>query len=222
MKAAVRRVLDLFYPPKCVICQKLLSEDENGACKRCLLDLPLNTVPVPRGDFFDACCAPFWYRGTLRDSLLRYKFGGMQHYAVFYSEYLAASVQAHLSDRFDLISWVPIHPLRRLSRGYDQARLLAEETAKRLGAPCLRCLRKIRHNRRQSRIRDDSVRKANVKGAYQAVQPTRFQGKRVLLIDDILTSGATLSECAFVLRSAGAASVTAACAATARREDKES
>ena len=212
----VKWLLDLIYPPKCVLCGRLLQKDEENACPRCLLELPILTVLLDGGDFYSACAAPFRYEGKLRESILRYKFGGKRHYAQFYAEYLAASIRAQLGGKFDLITWVPISRRRRRERGYDQARTLAELTAKRLGCPCVQTLKKTKHNRRQSGIDSDEARRANVKGVYRAVKPERFAGKRLLLIDDIITTGSTISECAFTLRRAGASGVAAAVTAAAR------
>ena len=209
-------LLDLIYPPKCVLCGRLLKKNEEGACPRCLMELPILTQGLSGGDFYSAGAAPFRYEGTLRESILRYKFGGRQHYARFFADYLAAAISTHLSGQFDLVSWVPISRRRRFERGYDQARLLAEQTAIQLGMPCVQTLKKIRHNQRQSGIQDDAERRANVKGAYRAVHSERVQGKRVLLIDDIITTGATVSECAYTLRRVGAAGVVAGAVAAAR------
>lgn len=222
LRKAKTGLLDLLYPPKCPLCGKLLPEGEQTACRGCLLDLPILTVDPDCGEFLAACVSPFRYTGTLRESLLRFKFGGRQQYARFYASYLAASVEKLPQEDCALVTWVPISRRRRLERGYDQAQLLAQETARQLGLPCVRCLKKIKHNKRQSRISDAAQRKANVKGVYRAFRPERFRGKRLLLIDDILTTGATLSECAWVLRAAGAEQVSAATAASAQRESSQS
>ena len=99
---------------------------------------------------------------------------------------------------------VPVSAKRRRSRGYDQTELLAHAVARELELPCTQTLQKIRHNPAQSSQRDAAARRANVLGAYRAVSPERFAGRSVLLIDDILTTGATLSECSRVLLTAGA------------------
>lgn len=218
VNATLSWLLDLVYPPKCAICGKLLKEDEKDACKHCMLELPVFTGEIRCGEFFEGCAAPFRYEGGLRESLLRYKFGGRQHYARFYAVYLAAAIRERFGEEYELISWVPISRRRRLERGYDQAQELAGRTALLLDKPCVRTLRKIKHNRRQSGISDPDERRGNVKNAYRAVRPDGFAGKTVLLIDDIITTGATLSECAGVLRTAGAAHVLAAVAATAARK----
>jgi predicted amidophosphoribosyltransferase len=116
-------------------------------------------------------------------------------------------------DTFDLITWVPISRIRRLRRGYDQVELLAYAVCAELGVEPVSTLRKIRHNRAQSGIVGQAHRRANVLGVYTAVEPEKFIDKRILLLDDIITTGATISECARVLLTAGAKEVH--CAAVA-------
>ena len=107
------------------------------------------------------------------------------------------------------MTFVPVSRLRRFSRGYDQAELLARETAKTLGLPCAPTLTH-RHTKRQSRMRDAAARRANVSGAFSLRPGTDVAGKRILLIDDICTTGATMAEAARVLRTAGAECVRGA------------
>ena len=107
----------------------------------------------------------------------------------------------------DCLTWVPLSRQRLRKRGYDQARLLAEEVASRSGIPCLRLVRKIRNNPAQSGTASAEARKKNVEGVYEA--SVEAAGRRVLLIDDIVTTGATLNEAARALTAAGAAEVSA-------------
>ena len=113
---------------------------------------------------------------------------------------------------------MPLSRARRWKRGYDQAELLARELARRCGIPCERLLRKRRNNPAQSGMRSDEARRRNVKGKYRAVSPEAIRGKRIMLVDDIVTTGATLSECAGVLKAAGAKAVCAVTVAQARKE----
>ena len=103
---------------------------------------------------------------------------------------------------------------RRRERGYDQAFLLANAAALALGGVAVETLRKERHTRAQSSLEDASARRANVLGAYEIVDPELIEGRRVLLVDDVITTGATISECARILRTFGAADVV--CATLAR------
>ena len=107
-------------------------------------------------------------------------------------------------DDFDLLTWVPVSPLRRFRRGYDQVELLARAVARELNIKPKRLLQKIRHTPPQSGIREYAQRKANILGAYRTVHQELVRGKRILLLDDVLTSGATASECAKTLSISGA------------------
>ena len=117
---------------------------------------------------------------------------------------------------FDVLTWVPISPIRKLQRGYDQVELLAKAVGAELGMEPVRTLRKVRHNRPQSGIEGEAQRKANVLGVYRAVNPESFRGKRVLMLDDIITTGSTAGEAARVLLTAGAKEVHCGAIAAAR------
>lgn len=202
-------LLDLLYPPRCVFCRKLLRSDETEVCTKCRGKLPQIEGTFKRGQFFSQCCSVYEYRDEVADSLKRYKFGGLRHYAAAYGRLLAMCILRERLE-FDVLTWAPISKKRRLTRGYDQSRLLAEAVARELGVQCVQTLEKIRDNPAQSTMKDAAARHANVMGVYRAVAPERFADKRVLLIDDIITTGSTLSECSFVLRKAGAADVQCA------------
>lgn len=206
---AVTWLLDLLYPPRCVFCRKLLRSDETDVCKKCRSRLPQIDGTFKRGKFFTQCCSVYEYRDEAADSLKRYKFGGLRHYAAAYGRLLAMCILRERLE-FDVLTWAPISKKRRRARGYDQSRLLAEAVARELGVQCVQTLEKIRDNPAQSTMKDAAARHANVMGVYRAVMPERFASRRVLLIDDIITTGATLSECSFVLLNAGAAEVLCA------------
>ena len=216
MRKPVKWLLDLLYPPKCVICGRLLQDDESGICCACLRELPVNTEKIRCEAFVDDCVAPFRYEDALRESLLRYKFGGRESYADFYAGYMAAIVRDKLEGKYELVTWVPISRKRLRERGFDQARLLAKRLAKQLGCPCVKTMKKVKNNPRQARMPDPAARHANVRNAYRAVEPFPAKEKRVLLVDDIVTTGATLTECSGVLLRAGAAQVVCATAASAQ------
>ncbi len=213
-KSILERVLDLFYPPRCAFCRRLLPDSEHGVCKRCL-----NTLPrTPAGSARDVkntefCVAPLLYEGTVRDSLLRYKFGGVTAYGRVYADFLAKCIDEN-GISCDIITWVPLSRKRLRRRGYDQARILAEETAKKLGLPCEKLLEKRIDNRPQSMVGDAEKRRANAKGVYVCTDPEKLKGRRVLLIDDIVTTGSTIAECASILKNAGCLAVYAAAAAS--------
>ena len=211
-------VLDLLFPPKCVFCGKVLDTGETGLCRRCQRELPWLTGGEAEltGEFFSLCAAPLRYQDKVRDSIRRYKFMGRRGYYKVYGRLVAQCVHDHLAGRYDLITWVPLSPRRKKDRGYDQSFLLASAAALELGEVAVETLRKERNTDPQSGITEDAQRRANVLGAYTPVDKALVEGKRVLVIDDVVTTGSTLSECARILRTMGAADVVCAALARAR------
>ena len=118
---------------------------------------------------------------------------------------------------FDILTWVPVSPLRRFKRGYDQVELLARAVGRELGTEPIRLLRKTRNAPPQSGISGEAARRANVLGAYRVTDSQAIRDKRILLLDDVITTGATASECARTLLTAKAKQVN--CAAVARRHE---
>lgn len=205
----------LLFPSRCVICRRIIGLSE-FICPDCARNLPYVTAHTPvHGDFFNACYAPFYYEEPLRASFLRYKFNGLSHYAAHYGSWMADYLLREVGGDFDLITWCPISRLRRWKRTYDQSELLAREVAKRLGLPLAATLRKA-HRKPLSRSGSDkAVRAAVILGAYSMYPKASVAGKRILLVDDIVTTGSTLSECARILKTAGASEVT--CITLARK-----
>lgn len=212
----VSRLLDLLYPPKCVFCGGLLREGETDWCGRCQKNLPWVEETAPEKACAPAtrCAAPLWYRDEVRESFHRYKFEGRDFYAPVYGRLMAQCVRDRLGLDFDLVVWAPLSRKRKRRRGYDQAELLAQVLAQELDKPLLSALRKVRDTVEQSSLDDDAARTRNASGAYESA--AALDGERVLLVDDIVTTGSTLSACAQVLLDAGAAEVWTAVFARAR------
>ena len=209
--------LDLLYPPACILCGTLL-EEKAYLCPRCRKEAPYFKNSKRKLQFVDSFTAVWYYKGYVRDSLLRFKFGGGTDLTEAYGRFLALRVLKDYPEGFDLITWVPVSFFRRWKRGYDQCRLLALALGKELGRKPRRLLIKVRHNRAQSGLSDPSLRRGNVMGAYRVLAKKDLAGKRILLIDDILTTGATAGECARMLKLAGAAEVHCAVMAAAMKE----
>ena len=211
-------LLDLIYPPRCIFCGKLLKEGEEELCALCTASLPVTEGKGTEqtGEFFQKCVSPLYYVGDVRESFCRFKFQGAEGYGSAYARWMADCVRDHVEESFDLITWVPLSRKHLRKRGYDQARLLACHMARELGREVTPLLRKPRDIKTQSGLGGAEERKANVLGAYELLPEVTVADKTVLLVDDIITTGATLSECARVLRTAGAASVI--CVTLARNE----
>lgn len=217
-----QRLAILLFPPKCVLCRKLLELQETDLCQACRIAAPVFPKPKRKLPFLAQWTAVWYYEGSVRQSLLRYKFRRAQSYSSAYGRLLALKLQEDLDEPFDLITWVPISRLRKWQRGYDQVALLARAVGKELSIEPVQTLMKIRNNPPQSGITGEAQRRANVLGVYQSVDPEQFRGKRVLLLDDILTTGATVGECARVLLTAGAKEVICAAVAAASHQRKNS
>ena len=211
-------ILRILFPPKCVLCKKLLHKQETDLCHGCRRNTPEFPKSKLKLSFVARWTGLWYYKDNVRQSLLRYKFWGKRSYADPYGRLLAMKLQTDRLDDFDLLTWVPVGALRKLRRGYDQVELLAHKTAQELGVIPVRTLKKIRNTPPQSGIPDAPQRRANVLNAYKAVNIPALQGKRILLLDDILTTGATASECARVLLTAGAVEVNLAVIAVAKHD----
>lgn len=211
---AVQWLLSRLYPPKCVLCQRMLSREESDLCGQCRRNLPVAEDSRKNLRYVDCWTAALYYEGAVRESLLRYKFRGRRVYCSAYGRLLAARIAGRLPEDWDCITYVPVGRKRLRRRGYDQTRLLAEATARELGREAIRLLDKPKDNPAQSGIREAEARRANVSGVYRVSGDVK--NKRILLIDDILTTGATVSECARVLKTAGAEKVYGAALACGR------
>ena len=209
-------ILNLIFPRKCVLCGTLLEKNETDLCHGCRTDSPECVKTSRSFSFLDSWVAIWYYKGYIRKSLHRFKFGSCRHYAPVYGRLLAMRLQREYPDGFDILTWVPVSTLRRLRRGYDQVELLAKAVGKELGMEPVRTLKKVRNNPPQSGISGQAQRRANVLGVYRAVCPEEIKGKRVLLLDDIITTGATAGECARVLLTAGAKEIHCGCIAAAQ------
>lgn len=209
-----RRLLEWLFPRKCILCRKFLGRDETDLCQECRVDQPEYRYGKKKVPHTADLTAVWMYEGQVRQSLHRYKFGGARHYAEAYGRLLAMRILRDLPEA-DIITWVPISARRRRRRGYDQVELLANAVSRELELPNKPLLEKSRDNRPNSDLKTPAERRANVLGVYKVADQELLRDKRVLLLDDIVTTGATASECARVLLTAGAKEVIFAAVAAA-------
>lgn len=201
--------------PRCSGCAgRLAAGLEGGLCAACRRE--------PRG--YRRLCAVGAYRepSALREWILAFKHGGRRELSTPLAALLASawSRNGAASPGAVLVS-VPLHPLRRLERGYDQARLLCDQLARELDLPHLPALRRTRWTPPQG-APGASSRRANVQDAFALVgrRARHLAGRALLLVDDVVTSGATVRACAEVLRSARAVEVSVLCLARAERAEE--
>lgn len=215
-----RKILHILYPPKCILCRKILEKEETDLCTACRKEAEEFRKAKSNIPFVARWTALWYYKNDVAGSIRRFKFSGFRHYAPVYGRLLGMRLLKDYPDGFDLITWVPTGFFRKLGRGYDQSRLLARAVGAELGYEPVQLLRKIRNTPPQSGIRGAAQRRANVLGAYKAIAPDCIKGKRILLLDDVITTGATCSECSRILMTAGAKDVSCAAVAAAYHEKK--
>ena len=179
--------------------------DEEGRCALCRAGL--------RG--FDAAYCFGSYEGTLRELIHLYKYAGIETLSLPLADLLASALP--LEERFDAVIPVPLHWRKKWHRGFNQAELLARAIARRRGIPMVRALGRVRFTKTQAGLSNTDRRK-NVAAAFRCRRAAEtLRGKRVLLIDDVMTTGATAAACARALKQAGADRVVLATVARVDR-----
>ena len=229
--------VSLLYPATCTICRKQVRADEylcDGCEAKIIRIVPpfcetcsepfqgsINTAftcanCAHRTIHFDAAVAAYRGRGIVRDVIHEFKYNRQIHLRHLVARWLRAALDDERlrGQQFDVIVPVPLHPARQRERGFNQATLLAELLSAHASIPCRPLLKRIRYTTTQTAL-DRSERMENLHNAFRLRKNADVRGLRMLLIDDVLTTGSTLSECARVLKRAGAKSVHAATAARA-------
>lgn len=227
-----KKFLDLLYPPRCVICRSFLRTDESSEpdslslCSSCLSGFsrlvspacPICSRPFLSGikedhvceeclrkrPFFDKTVSPYLYDGRIMDAIHQFKYKGKPHIARTLGPLLASFGEQWLAGEKDLVIMpVPLHRKRLRQRGFNQSLLLARYVARRLkGSIDFMSLHRIKDTAVQTGLkRDQRIR--NVRKAFKVLERNAVRGKKILLVDDVATTGSTLNECAKVLKKAG-------------------
>ena len=214
-------MLSLLFPPSCIACRVLLrgrlratlsgSREARWDTVLCVSCRAVAATLPPDATVVDGIAARLPYQPPWSTAITRLKFGGEMALAGPLGVLLAQSQDAQGTDyaQWDAIVPVPLHYSRLLRRGFNQTLLIAN-SAQRAGAPPVwaTALRRIRGTQPQSGL-PAGQRASNVAGAFEAHRPKRLKGRRVLVVDDVTTTGATLHACCAALRSAGVAEVGA-------------
>ena len=201
-------VKDILFPVRCPYCETVIHKTEY-ACEDCKKKFPSPAIiKYAVGGY--KCTSPFPYDGIFKKAVKRFKFGNKGGYAKQLAFPIVQSIlESYPSADFDLITCVPMHKKRLAQRGYNQAELLAKECAKIMNIPYCDTLEKYKENREQHSIKA-SERAKNVKGVYRIIDKELVRDKNILIIDDIITTGNTLGECAKILMKQGCKSVDCA------------
>ena len=183
--------------------------DETGRCALCRLGL----------QGFDAVYSYGSYEGTLRQLVHLFKYGGVRPLGRTFGRFLDQALPRETS--FDVIVPMPLHWFKQWQRGFNQSNDLAREIGKKWNVPVRSVIRRKKATRPQAGL-TNAKRRANMSGAFRMPRGRSLAGMRVLLVDDVVTTGATASACARVLKRAGAAHVALlALARTDRRQAVE-
>ena len=212
-------ILDLFFPPRCPFCGRIMSIGSSGACESCAKKLPyVEQGKILRKVGKHTCAVTFYYEDMVRSGIHALKFQKRYPRAKAFAPYLIQTIAEELGGEFDAVTYVPISSLRRVRRGFDQTALLARYTAAAWDVKLQKTLRKTRNNPPQSSVKNWQSRRKNVENVFCTVPGAHIAGRRFLLIDDITTSGSTLTVCADLLLKAGAKSVVCAALAGSRAD----
>ena len=226
-------ILELIFPPRCLVCSEVFPKSDFKAeihiCKRCESKIiPVNTFdnicrkcsrPTEEGNIicplcqvskyhFDIAYSYAVYNNSLRRAILSYKFGGQQYKYRDLADLIILKMTEHpFLLHSDIIISVPSSRKRQKSRGFDHVLPIAKYISAKTSIPYIKnAVAKIRETPPQSKL-SFNERKLSVKGAYLVAKPSKVCGKTIILIDDILTTGSTVSEIAKILKRAGARQV---------------
>lgn len=226
-------LLNAVYPRRCPICDGLLSREEPYLCRNCvekihpILGARCKKCGKPVGSeeefcrdcsrtrhSFDRGFAPYGYHGELEASLMRFKYHERQEYAGFYVHAAFFYVGKQIQRRNpEVLVPVPLHPARQRQRGYNQAEVFAEKLAEEMELPMnARLIRRVKKTKRQKEL-SPAERRKNLEGAFALAKPGQMKYCRILLVDDIYTTGSTVDAIASLLKVNGAEQVDFVCAA---------
>ncbi|MCI0439743.1 MAG: ComF family protein [Chloroflexi bacterium] len=217
LSRVAQSALDLLMPMSCAVCGR----EGRLVCDGCKAALPRLERPYcaicadpdkPLCDFcareppaVDGICAPYLMFGPVPQMIYGFKYHNLRASAPELGGLLASYLDSHPVPA-DVIMPVPLHPRRMRQRGYNQSELLARQLGKRAGLPVdARTLRRKKNTPPQVSMTDRQQRQQNIQGAFECV--AGLQGERILLVDDVVTTGSTMSACAAALKDAGASAV---------------
>jgi len=201
-----------FFPdiPVCLYCgQETVTDEKLCLCAHCLPYFDELELSTKTGELFSyRWVAPYRYEGAVRMCVQKFKY----YRSVWYAKYMAYPVAEALRSQeiaFDLVTFVPMHPEKKRRKGYDHAQALAHEIALLSKKDCFQYVDRIKRTPSQTGL-SAKQREKNMRGAFAPAGDVDLNGKNILLVDDVITTGSTAGTCADVLIKMGAASVVLA------------
>ncbi len=222
MKKLTDFLIAIFYTRRCRYCRTVIDIRER-VCSRCKNEIfriegdvcfkcgysQNECVCKKKSQHYMRICAPYYYSGAAKRAIKRLKYSEDIDISYTLAEDMAETFKKHYSEMdFDYCTFVPSHRREQRKRGYNQAQLLAQHLSKELGIPCKELLVKTAVTKPQHTL-NESMRSGNLLGSIQVKSRyfKKIQGARILLCDDVKTTGSTLNECAKTLMICGAAEV---------------
>lgn len=202
------RVLDLFFPPICGFCGKLNTKYICNECEKIVNLEAINKIDSYNKNY-NRHLYIFKYEGIIREKIIDYKFNNKVYlYRTFTEAVLKNKENIKFIEQYDFLIPVPIHKERKKVRGYNQSELIARILADEIGKIKLQVdiLKKDKNIVAQSTL-DKKQRSENIKGVYKVINKQKIIDRKILLLDDIYTTGSTANECSKVLKEAGCTEV---------------
>jgi len=227
MHLFIEKFFQFLLPPQCHCCEKFLEEGEQGICPECLSKIQWIEPPfcsvcgtpfVSKGEgihpcgvcitkkkYFTMARALGFYEGPFKEAIHRWKYQGKTYLTPFFGERMAEVLYFYWDPKlFDFLIPVPLHKRRLRERGFNQALLLVKDLSRRIGIPYRkRLLQKRRPTIPQVNLKGIE-REKEIKGSFFVHKKEELEGKSVLLVDDVFTTGSTVNECAKMLLAGGA------------------
>ncbi len=227
-------ILWILFTKRCKYCDALISKDED-LCETCKNDLPRITgerckfcgagkdrcVCKKHSMNYDGITAPFYYEKGVKQGLQLFKFNSKTYFASNFANDIVECIKEDFANvKFDFVCFVPFTLTQKIERNYNSSELLAEQVSKRLNLPLQNALVKLFNVKTQHDMTIQQ-RKGNVYGIYDVKDDFDIKGKTVLLIDDIVTTGETLNNCALIMKIRGAEKVYCATAAITTKKNEK-
>ena len=199
----IKHAINFIYPNVCGICDKVCEDDLCSKCEIKLRNISKNKIEKYEDKNFKKHIYLFKYEGIIKEMLIKFKFNEKPYiYKAFVNFLIKNKKICSFLKSYDIIIPVPIHYNRKVTRGYNQSALMARDIAKILNINYIENVLYKRIDNKPQSTKNKEARKENVIGVYYIKNEYKIYNKKVLLLDDIYTTGSTVNECAKVLKEA--------------------
>lgn len=204
----VDKIISIIYPKRCPFCDMIIKMPLD-ICENCKRNI--TPIFIKRSIFLNSkeipCVSPFKYTGNIAEAIKRFKFRGRKEYSACLSKFMleAFNIYYH-NNKIDFVTSVPLHPKRKRERGYNQAEILVRDLCSKINLKYKEVLKKDKVNLQQHNLSYDE-RENNVKNVYSTNNKAIIKGSKILICDDVITTGNTLKECCRILYENGATEV---------------